>query len=144
MPQNSTVEWASHSVLPPLCHQLPISSSSSPRVDSKEWDIVITGMGNWAMCGNLVRLGVGLWPLKKYYTEITRIGKQLKAFIGRTGARVIWHTQPAFPWLPDTYRNNARIGLFNAYSTSVMHELGIEVVFATCPPHTPLCMLLCI
>jgi hypothetical protein len=44
-----------------------------------------------------------------------------------TGTRVVWHNQPAFPWLPDTYRNNARIALFNAYASDVMRRHGIEV-----------------
>eukprot|EP00997_Jenningsia_sp_PLL12_P000492 NODE_1073_length_1294_cov_62.413655_g882_i0.p1 GENE.NODE_1073_length_1294_cov_62.413655_g882_i0~~NODE_1073_length_1294_cov_62.413655_g882_i0.p1 ORF type:complete len:372 (+),score=42.28 NODE_1073_length_1294_cov_62.413655_g882_i0:106-1221(+) len=93
----------------------------------RQWDVVIAGMGNWAMCGNLANRGIGLWSLHRYHAEIDRIAKELREYAQRTGTRVIWHNQPSFPWDVDPYRNGARLRLFNAYSMAVMKAQGFEV-----------------
>jgi len=91
------------------------------------WDIMVLGMGNWAMCGNLANKGVGLWSLQRYYKEIDRIAQQLRVYADRTGTRVLWHNQPNFPWEVDAYRNGARLRLFNTYATDRMISAGFEV-----------------
>eukprot|EP00667_Euglena_gracilis_P008080 EG_transcript_8171 len=97
------------------------------RGAAHDWDLLVAGMGNWAMCGNLARQGIGLWSLHKYRREIDRIAKQLQEYSRRTGTRVIWHNQPDFPWEMDPYRNGARLRLFNRYATDRMVSLGLEV-----------------
>ena len=94
---------------------------------TKLYDIIIVGMGNWAMCGNLANKGVGLWSLQRYHTEIDRIARQLKEYATQTGTRIIWHNQPNFPWDVDAYRNGARLRLFNRYATDRMASTGFEI-----------------
>eukprot|EP00667_Euglena_gracilis_P009959 EG_transcript_10133 len=94
---------------------------------SDAYDVVVLGMGDWPASSTVQPKG--LWPLRRYRSHIDSIAADLRSFINRTRTRVVWHTIPAFGIADfDTWRNNRRFELYNAYARQRFEGIGVPVL----------------
>ena len=96
-------------------------------VQGSDFDLVVLGMGDWPASSTIQPKG--LWPLKRYKAHVDKVIAALAAFVGRTRARVVWHTIPAFGIADfDAWRNNRRFELYNEYAVERARGAGLEVI----------------